>query len=1101
MLLCPFYLLAQTAIDGKVLSQSDQTPLPGVSVTVKGEKNGVSTNVDGIFRIKARKGDVLVFSGVGTKPKEVQLSDLGSIVVTMDQISKDLDEVVVTALGIKKESKRIGYSIQEVKADDMLKAREADPMNNLVGKVAGLNIGINQELLASPTVLLRGNPLTFYVVDGIPISSDTYNISPDDIETFSILKGPAAAALYGNRGIYGAILITTKHGAKNRKGWTVEVNSSNQRNKGFIAIPKVQNQYGPGDYDKYAFKDGLGGGLNDADYDIWGPALNGALIPQWNGPVNLGQSYTTTFADGSVETGDIKPTPFLSVGKNNMQHFLRAGVLTTNNINLSSVTDRSNVRMSVTQTYQGGIVPNTEVNKLNYNLYGSYDITSKLKVEGNVNYDRQFTPNTPDITYGPNSVVYAIDVWTGSDWNIDDPAIKNYWPAGTSPTAGVRPTFIEYKHYQNPWFTAQQWLHGHYKNDLYGYLNLNYKIGGGFEVQLRSNVTMYDLLRTEKLPWWAHPYSNEYNNHGNYREDHRDLWENNTEFIAKYSGNLGGGFNLFAIAGATARNFKYNSSYVTTDQLITPDVFNFDNSLYPIQASNFASNMLVLSAYASADLTYKKYFTLSASGREDKSSALPVNHNAYFYPSASISTVISDYAKMPNGISFLKVRANYANVKDGGTQAYIGMTPTYPNTGNSPGGGYPLDYGTNYQSVYGGPAYTTATPYTYSIGYNNNPQAASPTQLVNPNLVPQTYSNYEGGLDIRFLKNRLGASATYFEYVRGPLQYNTSIAESSGYNTYLTNAEKTQKTGEELSIQGTPIQSRNLRWEVLLNWSTYKETYKSLPPDFTDANGYQLHAGDRADLLTSQVEARNPSGQVINDASGLPVYLPIAQPIGHGDPNWTWGINNKFAYKNFSLSFQFDGQVGGKIQDLVYQKLMEGGRGLATVTGVLGEARAYEAAHYGDPGYNGVYINGKAILATGVQIANGGALAFDQQGHITNGKDLTYQTNNSTPLWVQQYSSGPLSDAEHTTTTKTYAKLREVVLGYSLPASFLRKSSISNVSLSLVGRNLLYFFNKKFKDIDVDQYPGRDQYGNANLEYDFQSPTTRSYGFNVNVTF
>ena len=368
MLLCPFYLLAQSAIDGKVLSQSDQSPLAGVTVMVKGEKGGVTSSVDGVFRIRAKKGDVLVFSGVGVAPKEVEVGETNSMVVTLDQLTKDLDEVVVTALGIKKEAKRIGYSIQEVKASELLKAREANPIANLAGKVAGLNVGVNQEMLGTPTVLLRGNPITFYVVDGLPINSDTWNISPDDIETISVLKGPAASALYGNRGIVGAILITTKHGQRNKKGWTVEVNTSNQFNKGFIAIPKVQNLYGPGDDQKYAFGDGLGGGINDADYDVWGPIMDGRLIPQWNGKVTPGTTYTTTFADGSTFTGDIQPTPFTTKGTNNMQHFLQTGILTTNNINLSSVTDRSNIRMSVTQSYQRGLVPNTELNKLNFNI-------------------------------------------------------------------------------------------------------------------------------------------------------------------------------------------------------------------------------------------------------------------------------------------------------------------------------------------------------------------------------------------------------------------------------------------------------------------------------------------------------------------------------------------------------------------------------------------------------------------------------------------------------------------------------------------------------------------------------------------------------------
>ncbi|HZE84734.1 MAG TPA: TonB-dependent receptor plug domain-containing protein, partial [Puia sp.] len=1002
------------------------------------------------FTIRAKSGDVLVISGVGVTRQEVTLGEDKEITVNAVTSSRELNEVVVTALGIKKDVKRLGYAIQEVKASELLKAREANPIDNLAGKVAGLNVGINQELLASPVVLLRGNNVTFYVVDGLPINSDTWNISPDDIETFTILKGPAAAALYGNRGTNGAILITTKRGAKNHKGWTVEVNSSNQINKGFIAIPKVQEQYGPGDNQKYAFGDGSGGGINDADYDVWGPIMDGRLIPQYDGKVDPNQTYITTFADGAKNIGHILPTPFVSRGHNNMQHFLQTGILTTNNVNMSSVTDRSNVRMSVSQSYQRGITPNTGLNKLNFNLFGSYDVSSRLKVEGSLNYNRQFSDNIPDVTYGPNSIIYDIDVWMGSDWNILSPDIKNYWPAGGGP-AGVRPTFEEYKHYQNPWFVSNEWLRGHYKNDLYGYINLNYKLGGGFEAQLRSNVSTNDVLRTEKLPWWAHPYSQEYHNHGNYREDRRALWENNTEAIVKYNGELGtSGFSLFALAGVNARNFQYNSSFTTTNQLITPELYNFGNSINPIQAWNFKSNMLVLSAYASFDLTYKKYVTLSLTGREDKSSALPLANNSFFYPSAAISTVISDYTILPFSISFLKVRASYANVKDGGTNPYIGATPTY-GTGY---GAFPLDYGGQYYSTYGGPAFNLTRAYQTSLGYNNQNQATSTTNLVDPNIIPATHTNYEGGIDIRFLKNRLGVSATYFKYINGPLQNPASISEASGFTSYITNSRKTDRSGGEISVQGTPIQASNgFRWDVLVNWSTYREIYTSLPNNsLADGNKYILHQGDRVDLLTGSKEARTPDGQLINSAKGLPLYLNVAQALGHGDPDWSWAINNKFSYKNFTFSFQFDGMVGGRIQDLVLRKQTEGGRGLNTATGKMGQARLIEAYHFGDANYTGAYANGKAVLAEGVQIGNGGKLAFDPLGHVTNFKDLTFVTNNTATQWVQDYISSYYNDPEHTMTSKTYAKLREAVITYSIPASKLGKSMVSRIDFSLVGR-------------------------------------------------
>ena len=289
---------------GKITDATSKGIVASASVFNKTSSRGAASDAKGEFAIQAKAGDVLVVSYIGYEDQQVKVTGNIYLEIALNATAKDLNDVVVTALGIRKETKRLGYSVQEVKGSDLLKARESNPLNGLVGKVAGLNVGINQELLASPTVLLRGSPLNFYVVDGIPINSDTWNISPDDIETYTVLKGPTAAALYGSRGINGAILITTKRGKKNIKGFTVEINSSTQINKGFIAIPKVQNQYGGGDNQQYAFGDynsnGTGNGVADKDYDVWGPRLDaGLLLPQYDGAYDPTKNYTTTFANGS----------------------------------------------------------------------------------------------------------------------------------------------------------------------------------------------------------------------------------------------------------------------------------------------------------------------------------------------------------------------------------------------------------------------------------------------------------------------------------------------------------------------------------------------------------------------------------------------------------------------------------------------------------------------------------------------------------------------------------------------------------------------------------------------------------------------------------
>jgi TonB-linked SusC/RagA family outer membrane protein len=1099
-----YAVLAQRTITGKVMAGDNKQPLAGATITNQKTKTQTISDVNGNFSILASDNDVLLISNIGYTNREVRASE-ASANLELAVAQTNLSEIVVTALGIKKETKKIGYSVQEVKGADLLKAREANPINSLTGKVAGLNVGISPEILATPTVLLRGSPLNFYVVDGIPINSDTWNISPDDIETYTVLKGPTAAALYGSRGINGAILITTKRGKSNKKGFTIEVNSSTQFNKGFIAIPKVQSEYGGGDNQKYTFGDynanGTGSGVNDKDYDVWGSRMDGRLLPQYDGPYDPTQNYTTTFADGSTFVGHIKPTPYVVRGKDNLKNFIQTGLLTTNNISFSSVTDRSNVRFSASDGYQKGITPNTGLNTLNMNLFGSYDVSSKFKIEANINYNRQFTKNIPDAIYGPNSIIYNIDIWTGSDWGVLDPNIRNYWKPGKE---GIQSNFIEYKRYHNPWFMSYEWLRSHYKNDLYGWVAATYKINKDVDVMLRSNVTTYNILRTEKEPFSAHPYGDEHN-HGNYREDRRDLWENNTELLIRYNKeNLGGsGISLSAYAGGTVRNMKFESSYVSTDQLIVPNVYTFTNTLKPLRAFSWGSNMIVASAYYSVDLSYKKYLNLSTTGRVDKSSALPVGKNAYFYPSVALSSVISDYVDLPTVISFLKVRASYANVKDGGTSAYVGTSF------QSLGAPSPIGYGNNYYTPYDGPVYKLAQPpyVTYPV-YNNVTGASAPNYVISPSVKPSSRSNYEFGFDIRFLKNRLGLSTTYFTYIDGPQISNQNVSEASGLNYIVTTGLTTKRTGAEISVTGTPVQQKNFRWDVLLNWSTYKEVFDKFPggaSQVSNGTGYPSKIGGRVDQIYAYYEALTPDGKVIHDESGYPIHLPKAQPFGHTDPDWAWAIHNRFTYKSISLAFQFDGMVGGKIQDRVRRKQTEGGRGSFTNEGKMGAARRYESDNWGNPGYAGaVDGNGLPILSSdGVQVTGGSdKIQYDPvTGVITNYKDLQFAQNKTATFWIQDYVNSIYNDPQHTSVSKTYAKLREVVITYSLPQTLFKKSFIDRVDISLVGRNLLYFFPKAYHDIDVDQYPGRDQFGGSSLEYNLQPPTTRSFGFNLNVTF
>jgi len=1059
-----FTLNAQNLnVTGKVIDATTANAIEGASITLKGG-NKTTSNANGIFIINASKGSAISVSFIGYQTTQLIVNGSDLLVKLTPSIEK-LEDVVVTGLGVKKDAKKLGYSVQEVKGSDLVKAREPNPVNGLVGKVAGLDVAINREMLASPNVSLRGYNISLYVVDGIPVTSDTWNLSPDDIESYTVLKGLAATAIYGSRAQNGAILITTKRAKKNDKGYTIEFNSSTQVDKGFIALPKTQSLYGGGDYSQYAFGDGKGGGINDGDYDVWGPALNGQLIPQWNSPID-------------PITGIRKATPYLPVGVNNLSRFIQAGVLSTNNISFSSATDRSNVRMSLSNTNQQGIIPNTKLNTINFNLNASYNLSSKFKIDGSLNYNRQFSPNTPDVSYGPNSVIYSVTVWTGADWNIDD--MKDYWQKGKE---GVQSKFAEYQRYHNPYFMSYEWLRGHYKNDVTGNVALSYKPNTDFEAILRTNFSTYNLLRNEKLPYSAHPYGRELNR-GDYREDVRSLFDNNVEALGKYNHKFSNNIVVDAVAGINARNFTYQSSFTTTDYLNVPGLYSFANSLNAVKAYNYHSDMLVLSSYYQAGVELGKYLTLTTTGRVDKSSTLLINNNTYFYPSFSAASVISDYVKMPEIISFLKVRASYASAKSPNTSSYVGPA------------GYPVGYGQPYVSVYGGPSYSLSNP-AYSIGtvYNNNTGASAPLNAIDSSIKSSQVTSTEFGFDVKVLRNRLGLSATFFNNINGPGIRNFPISQTTGITAFTTNAIKTQVSGAEISLTGSPLRNpKGLNWDIVANWSTFKETYKELPSNF---ESYQFHQGDRVDKLYAGVTAKTADGQVINNSAGYPVYLPKAQYVGNADADWSWSVYNKFNYKAFTFAFQFDGKVGGMVQDRVMRKGIEGGSNIFTVQGAVGAARAYEAAHYNDPGFKGTYVG------EGVQISNGTSIKYDPvTGVITNLSALQFSKNTGIVNYIQDYVSSFFNDFEHTSVSKTYGKLREVVITYSLPKEMIgKKSFISKVDISLVGRNLLYFFPDRFKDMDIDQYSGRDYNSSNSREYNLQTPTTRSYGINLNIVF
>jgi len=1090
--------LAQTRpISGKVSSGKGEA-LPGVTVLLRGTGTGTSTNAEGTYSLTvptsastSGAGAALTFSFVGFKTQTVPVGEQTTINVTLGEDTQQLSEVVVTALGIKKEARTIGYTTQDIAGDQLVRAREPNPVNSLTGKIAGLTVAPSAELLGRPQLILRGNSDLLFVVDGVPVNSDTWNVSADDIETYTVLKGPNAAALYGFRGQNGAVMITTKRGTRDKRHVAVEFNSSTQFQPSYLAIPERQSEYGFGSNFAYAYANNLYdlGNVNRRA-NIWGPRFEGQPVPQYDSPVD-------------PVTGIRQGTPWLARGANNFRDFMEVGVLSTNNVAISASGEQYDLRMSVSNNYQKGMVPNTGLNITNFNLSTGVNFTSRLKFDGSLNVSLQNSPNLPQSSSGPESETYIFQVYGSSSWSVKD--MRDYYQ-GPQGVPGVQQYYAEYGRGNNPYFVANEWLYEHRKTDLYGYARLSYKLNDYLSLALRSQVSTWNQLRTEKVPFSAITYKAPDIRQGDYREDRRNLLESNSDLLLSFNRDVAKDLRVSAVLGGNARVFSYNSSWATTDFLIVPGVYDFSNSKNAAQTYNYRAEMLVLSAYATTDFTYKNFVTLGLTGRFDKLSTLPAANRTIFYPSVALSTVVTDYVKLPDFVSFVKPRVSYANVRGGNTKSSIGSA--YQELTGNPVSNL-IGYGSEVTTAYDGPTYGNQPAYLITKPYNNLPAAGYTASLPDPNLKSYTVSSYEYGVDTKFLHNRLGLDITHFTSINGPLIFALPVASSSGFSSQTVNAVTTQKTGWEVALSGTVLQNpQGLSWDVLANWSTYKETLRDIYADekslLLSGPNHVFSIGDRLDGYYSYNFLRAPDGQIIQSSGGTPLTRPSGtnnlQLLGYTNPDYVWGITNRFSYKSFSFSFQFDGRVGGVIRDQIYAYALNAGNGIETVTGELGAARLREWQST----KLGTVAPTPAYVGPGVVVSNGVAVKFDANGNISNYDELQFAPNTKA-VTVQGYVQGVYNSGieEPYMMSKTFAKLREVVICYSVPARLLESRFIHSASISLVGRNLLYFAARK--DFDLDQYAQGLSVGPQGISTlrnpSLQSATTRSFGINLNLGF
>ncbi|MNJ96278.1 TonB-dependent Receptor Plug Domain protein [compost metagenome] len=1024
------------SFQGRLVDSLSQSAIHGATIRNSHLAKLVSSDHTGKFVIDAHIGDTLRIGYMGYLPKVFIVGNQSSSVISLIPNQQSLNEVVVTALGIKKEKQAIGYSVQEIKGKDMVKAREPNAISSLAGRVSGLTITPSTNLFGDPGITLRGRSNILIVVDGMPINTDSWNLSPDDIESYSVLKGANAAALYGNRGQNGAIVITTRRAKLQDKGFQVEFNSSTQLQTGYNAIPKIQTEYGPGSNYQYAFKDGRGGGINDNDYNIWGPRFEGQLIPQYNSPID-------------PKTGQLIPLPWEARGKDNLKKFLQNGLLSTNNIAISTKNDHGDLRLSASQMFQRGTTPNTKLGSTNINLTGGINAGSKLRFDASINYNKQYSPNYPNIAYGPNSPIYILTLWGAADYDIDD--LRNYWQPGKE---NVQQYNREYTIYDNPWMTAYENLRTYDKDDIYGYVSANYKFNDKLSLNARTSASTWNRNRTIKIPISANLYN--YNiggsRVGGYQETYDTFWENNTEVSLKYQNRIAEDIGFSGSVFGNLRTVSVKSLFARTDRGLTvPGVYDLSNSIMPTVSTNDRALRQVGSVYGFMDVDYKSMLFLNLTGRFDKSSTMPVKNNTYFYPSASLSAVISQMVTLPKVISALKIRGAYANVasdfvNESAQYDIYKLLPAYSNYGR-------------WANSMTGVTYTDVLP--------------------NPDLVAERVKTAEIGLETRLFNNRLGFDFAFFRNLEGPRIIELATSVTSGVRARQTNGLTLLRKGIELSIDGTLIQQKDFSWNVMVNASTNHAWLHDI--DGHQTRSGNVRVGERWDGYYVNDFQRDEKGMPIVGTNGLPAYNPYVSRIGYSDNKFTASISNSFRYRDFSFSFLVDGRFGGLIKNV--QDAKQWGSGTHPESANEYRLKDWENRDVKD--YKGT------VMTNGLKIVKG-QLNTDQDGKIIS-DTREFAPNDISVLWqnwaTNYYQSGPI-----TAKSRTFVKLREIVFSYNVPANLLKNSRFfRSASVSVVGRNLLYFTGKGTQNMDLDQF--------TSASSDYQTPSVKSFGLNLNATF
>lgn len=1026
-------VFAQSTVTGTVTGANDGQALPGVTVSVKGFANaGTITDASGNYSLRVPEGgNTLMFTFIGMKAKSISIGGQSVINAQMESDDIQVDDVIVTAVGIKRDKKALGYSVQDVSGEEFTKAKEANFVNSLSGRVAGVQItnssgavGASSRIVLRGATSITGNNEPLFVVDGIPINNSSYGnagsgggfdapsgaagINADDIESVAVLKGANAAALYGSRAANGVILITTKKG-KGSKGLGVSVNSSLTFETP-LKLPDFQNSYGQGASNThFEFIDGQHG--------------DGGVDESWGMPLDIGLDAVQFTTNGET------PEPWIST-PNNIKDFFDLGMTHTNNVALTGGSDVGSFRLSFTNMGQKGIVPNTDYNKITINGSADAKLTDKFSVGMSFNYIKSYSDNLPTVGYNNENPVQQM-IWAGRQ--VDFNALRDYenLPLSDATTAaGGTPLNWNTIFQNNPYWVLNTNLNQFDKDRIIGNFHLKYDFTDYLSVRMKTGTDYWSSKTTQRQAQGSNNAPN-----GFYNETFRNWYETNSEALVMFNKNIGSDISLNINVGGNQMKQVYNRIYGEASQLELAGVYNLSNVKSGTTAvlTNTATEERINSVYLSGQVGFRDYLYLEFSARNDWSSVLPVENNSFFYPSVSLSADITEMAGIQSPVlSFFKLRGSYAIV--GGATA---LNP------------YSL------QQTYG----FRDDPWgSVLLPFNGN-------TLNNPNIKPEATNSMEFGFDARFFDSRVTLDATYYNSVSTDLIVPVQVTAATGYQFAYDNVGEMANSGFELQLGADLIKTNDLVFNVTVNFSAFSNEVVSLGDLETLVLGGQWNMTLEAreglpyGVIYGPAFERSPAGEIVY-SNGLPVIAEENKVLGDIQPDWTGGIRPSLTYKGLSLSALVDAKMGGEIHSMT----TTWGR----YAGILSET-----------------VVGRETGIVG-------------EGVIDNG-DGTFSPNNvvvsSEAFNKAAYSNDVVESAVF---DASYVKLRQVSLGYNVPNKLLSKLAISDMNISLVGRNLAILYSK------IPHIDPETGFSSANAEQgqEFgQLPSTRSFGFNINFKF